>query len=83
MDFFRRLMIRSFSDTVRDAPIEKRSLVDVRFVVVAIRLRARALRATNTGGRIKFEWIAIADSPCVFAADLVGAETIAKGGFGK
>jgi hypothetical protein len=55
MGFFRRLMIRTFSDTVRDAPIEKQFLVDVRSVVVAIRLSARAFRATNTGGRSKSE----------------------------
>ena len=76
-------MIATFSDTVRDAPIEKRFFVDVRSVVVAIRLSARAFRATNTGGRSKSEWIAFADTVRVFGTDTVGAETIAKGGFGK
>lgn len=75
-------MIESFSDTVRDAPIEKRFLVDVRPVVIAIRLPARALGAANTC-RIKSERIAFADSACVFDTDTVGAETTAKGSFGK
>jgi hypothetical protein len=76
-------MIESFSDTVRDAPIEKRFLVDVRPVVIAIRLPARALRTTNTGGRIKSKRIAIVDSARIFAADSLGTETIAEGSFGK
>ena len=39
--------------------------------------------ATNTGGCIKSERIAIANSACVFAADIVGTETIAEGRSGK
>ena len=72
-----------FSDKVCDAPIEKPFLAEVRSVVVAIRLRARALRATNTGGRIKSKRIAFADSVCVFATDTVGAEKITEGSSGK
>ena len=39
--------------------------------------------ATNTGGRIKSEWIAIANFAGVFAADVVGAETTAESRSGK
>ena len=72
-----------FSDRVRDASNENRLLCDVAWVFITVRLDNRALGATNAGGHIKSEWIAIADSACVFAADIVGTETIAKGSSGK
>jgi hypothetical protein len=67
------------SDTVCDGSIEKRRSR----VFVAVGLGGTALGATNTGGRGRSEWIAIADSACVFAADIVGTETIAEGSSGK
>src|SRR5436190_3278031 len=72
-----------FSDRVRDAPIEKWLLRHVPCVFIAVRLAGTALGTTNTGGRIKSERIAIADSACVFDADTVGTETIAEGRSGK
>ena len=71
-------MITGFSDTVRDASIEKRVLRALFCVFIAVCLGGTALRATNTRGRIKSERIAIADSACVFAADVVGTEAIAE-----
>jgi hypothetical protein len=71
------------SDTVYDAPIEKPILRAMFCIFVAGGLGFTALGATNTGGHGRSEWLAIADSACVFAADIVGTETIAKGSSGK
>jgi hypothetical protein len=68
-----------FSDRVRDASIENWLLFDVAWVFITVRLDNKALGATDASGCSKSERIAIADSACVFAADIVGTETIAKG----
>jgi len=52
-------------------------------VLITVCLGRTSLGTTNTCVCIKSEWIAIADSACVFAADIVGTERIAKGSSGK
>ena len=81
--FFPSIDDHTFSDRVRDASIEKPVWRGMSCVLVAVGLGGTARGATNTGGGIKSEWIAIADSACVFAANIDGTETIAKGSAGK
>jgi len=71
-------MIAGFSDTVCDAWLEERLVCNLSSAFIGVCLRGRAFGATNTGGRIKFERIAVADSACVLAAEASGTETIAE-----
>jgi hypothetical protein len=48
-------------------------------VFVTVCLGGKRLGATNTGDRTKSERIAIANSACVFAANIVGTERVAEG----
>ena len=73
-----RLMIAGFSDTVCDAWLEERLVCNLSSAFIGVCLRGRAFGATNTGGRIKFERIADADSARVFATDPLGIEAIAE-----
>ena len=76
-------MIEDSSEKVRDDWIAKSFSRNRPSLAFLVSLRSASDCATNTGGRIKSERIAIADAACVFAADTVGTETIAEGRFGK
>src|SRR5207244_4406972 len=64
----RRLMIKGFSDTVRDAANES-ILHNLLPAVSILFLCGGPCCAANTGDRINSERIAIADSDCLFGAD--------------
>lgn len=71
-----------FSDRVCDAPIEKRLLRDTPCAFIAVRFGGTGLGAAYIA-RIKSKRIAIRNSACVFATDIVRTEAIAEGSSGK
>ena len=81
--YLQELKRESSSDKVRNVWIAEPLSPDLPSLAFVVPLFSAAGCATNTRVRIKSEWIAIADSAGVFAADIVGTETIAKGSSGK
>jgi hypothetical protein len=76
-------MIEGSSDKLRDAWIAKSIIDRLSPLSCLVSLCSTRDRATNTGGDIESERIAIADAACAFVADTVGIETVAEGSSGK
>ena len=66
-----------FSDRVCDGTNEKRLLLRMSCVFIAVCFGDTALGSTTTA-HIKSKRIAIADSTSIFATDVVGTEAIAE-----
>ena len=72
----------NFSGRICDASIAKQFSRDMVCVCIVVSFSGTAPGATNTA-LINSKRIAVRDSTCVFATDVVGTETIAKGSDGK